>query len=117
MCITHTTTGSHSDLDGVPAWLTHLFQVQRLVGGFVVSSLNRERSRVDTHLRKRKESRRRRKKRTRKRRRKEEEEKKRRRKRTRMVKTKIHKNKDQSVEGQTWTEAGQLVFICRSSWW
>lgn len=68
MCITHTTTGSHSDLDGVPAWLTHLFQVQRLVGGFVVSSLNRERSRVDTHLRKRKESRRRRKKRVRKRR-------------------------------------------------
>lgn len=47
---THTATGGHGDLDGVPARLTHLLQVQRLMGGFVVSSLNGERSRVDAHL-------------------------------------------------------------------
>lgn len=48
---THTATGGHGDLDGVPARLTHLLQVQGLMGGFVVSSLNGERSRVDAHLR------------------------------------------------------------------
>lgn len=45
--------GGHGDLDGVPARLTHLLQVQRLVGSFVVASFDGERSRVHAHLQRR----------------------------------------------------------------
>lgn len=45
--------GGDGDLDGVPAWLTDLLQVQRLMGGFVVAPLDGERSGVHTHLRRR----------------------------------------------------------------
>lgn len=48
--ITYTAAGGDGDLDGVPAWLTHLFQVEGLVGGFVVASLDGERGRVHADL-------------------------------------------------------------------
>ena len=47
---THTAAGRYSDLDGVPSWLTHVFQVQRLVGRLVVAPLDGERCGVDANL-------------------------------------------------------------------
>lgn len=53
MCVSvrsYAAAGGDGDLDGVPARLTHLLQVQRLMGRFVVASLDGERSCVHTHL-------------------------------------------------------------------
>lgn len=47
---THATTGGDGDLDGVPARLAHVFQVQRLVGGLVVAPLDGEGRGVDADL-------------------------------------------------------------------
>lgn len=47
---TYTTAGRYCDLYRVTSWLTHLLQVQGLVGSFVVASFDAQRSRVDTHL-------------------------------------------------------------------
>lgn len=49
MC-SYTAAGGDGDLDGVPARLTDVLQVQRLMGSFVVASLDGERSCVHTHL-------------------------------------------------------------------
>jgi len=49
----HAAAGGDGDLDGVPARLAHLLQVQGLVGRLVVASLDGQRGRVHTHLRKR----------------------------------------------------------------
>lgn len=54
MC-SYAAAGGDGDLNGVPARLTHLLQVQRLMGSFVVASLDGERSRIDTDLRRRRE--------------------------------------------------------------
>lgn len=48
--ITYAAAGGDGDLDGVPAWLAHLFQVEGLVGGFVVTSLDGERGSVHADL-------------------------------------------------------------------
>lgn len=47
---THAAAGGDSDLDGVPAGLADMLQVERLVGGLVVATLNGERRGVDAHL-------------------------------------------------------------------
>lgn len=47
---THAAAGGDGDLHGVTSWLTHLLQVERLMGGFVVSSFNAQRSCIHTHL-------------------------------------------------------------------
>ena len=47
---THTAAGRYSDLDGVPSWLAHVFQVQGLVGRLVVAPLDGERCGVDANL-------------------------------------------------------------------
>lgn len=93
----YTAAGGDGDLDGVPARLTHLFQVQGLVGGFVVASLDGERSCVDADLWRR--------------------AKKRSNKKTGHTVTAEQMGVRGVRTGQTCTEAGQLVFICRSSWW
>lgn len=49
-CCTHTTAGGDCDLDGVSSGLAYVFQVQGLVGGFVVPPLDGERSGVDADL-------------------------------------------------------------------
>lgn len=38
--ITHTTAGCYSDLYSVPSWLAHVFQIQGLVRGLVVTSFD-----------------------------------------------------------------------------
>lgn len=47
---TYTTAGGDGDLDRVPAGLADVLEVERLVGGFVLSSVNVQRSGVDRHL-------------------------------------------------------------------
>lgn len=47
---TYTAAGGDGNLDGVPTWLAHLFQVEGLVGGFVVASLDGEGRGVHAHL-------------------------------------------------------------------
>lgn len=47
---THTAAGRDSDLDGVPSWLAHVFQVQGLVGRLVVAPLDGERCGIDANL-------------------------------------------------------------------
>lgn len=48
---THATTGGDGDLDGVPAQLAHLLQVQSLVRRLVVATLDGQRRGVHAHLR------------------------------------------------------------------
>lgn len=48
--ITYTTASRDGDLYGVSAWLADLFEVQRFVGGLVLSSVNGERGCIDRHL-------------------------------------------------------------------
>lgn len=48
--VTHAAAGSDSDLDGVPARLADVLQVERLVGGLVVTALDGERRGVDADL-------------------------------------------------------------------
>lgn len=47
---TYTAAGGDGNLDGVPTWLAHLFQVEGLVGGFVVASLDGEGRGIHAHL-------------------------------------------------------------------
>lgn len=47
---THTAAGSNCDLDCVPSWLAHVLQVQRFVGGLIVTALNGERRGVYADL-------------------------------------------------------------------
>lgn len=49
MC-SYAAAGGDGDLDGVPARLTDVLQVQRLVGSFVVTSLNGEGRGIHAHL-------------------------------------------------------------------
>lgn len=46
----YTTTGRDCDLDSVTSRLTHLLQVQGLMRGFIVSSLDTQWSGIDTDL-------------------------------------------------------------------
>lgn len=48
--VTHTAAGGDSDLDSVSARLADVLQVERLVGGLVVTTLDGERRGVDAHL-------------------------------------------------------------------
>lgn len=48
--MTYATTGRDCDLYCVTPRLTHLLQVQGLVGSFVVSSFNTQRSCINTNL-------------------------------------------------------------------
>lgn len=45
-----TAAGGDSDLDGVAAWLAYMLEVQGLVGGLIVASLDREGCGVDADL-------------------------------------------------------------------
>lgn len=47
---TYAAAGSDCDLDRVPSGLAYVFQVQRLVGGFIVAPLDGERRGVYTDL-------------------------------------------------------------------
>lgn len=46
----HTTAGGDCDLDRVPSWLAHVFQVQGFVRCFVVAPLDRERRGINADL-------------------------------------------------------------------
>lgn len=50
LAATYAAAGCDGDLHCVTSRLTHLFQVQRLVGGLVVTSLYGQWSRIDAHL-------------------------------------------------------------------
>lgn len=50
LLVTHTAAGGDSDLDSVSARLADMLQVERLVGGLVVTTLDGEWRGVDAHL-------------------------------------------------------------------
>ena len=51
LCVSYTTAGCDSDLNGVPSWLADVLQIQGLMGSLVVPALYGQRGGVDTDLR------------------------------------------------------------------